>query len=339
MNLTDWLNTVEWIVSSRDVRTVQAQVARYLKSFQLKPRQGAHYHGHVAHKKLGRLDLTIVGYGADIELDAGKLGHFSILQWPLAGSYVLQVGGRELRITQDVAHLIPPGVPVRMVFSADCLLLVVRMSAQGAQSLGAEIDAENLLSQGAADALGLPLDLSTPSGETLKRTLTYMTEESFLGGLLLRERVLGRMVEDVFLAALKEALRAWTAPPKKQEPARAADAPPRYLARAEAYLLSNLAEAVTLEDAAKAAGVSPSQLMEAFRQHRALSPMAWWRTKRLDRAYEDLTQAGQTGVSVTDVGLAWGFMHLGRFSSAYAKRFGESPRQTLQRAKSLGASD
>lgn len=330
--IVDWLKDIRWQVRAGDARAVQMQVAQHLKSFQIQPRDGAHYQGHVAHAKVGRLELTLVSYGAEVAIDAGQLGQFSILQWPLVGSYVLHVADRKTVITTNIAHLIPPGVPVRMVFSPDCLLLVVRMSAQGARALGGEIDSANLLEQGAAEALGLPIHLSSGPGATLKRTLRYLTQESFAGSMLTGQRALGRMAEDLYLAALKEALMAPQG--ARVTPGKSRPVAPRYVARAEAFLLQNLAERITLKDTAQAAGVSASMLSQAFRRHHALAPMAWWRTKRLDRAFEDLSRAGPKGYSVTDVGLAWGFGHLGRFSSAYARRFGESPRQTLQRSKS-----
>ena len=37
--------------------------------------------------------------------------------------------------------------------------------------------------------------------------------------------------------------------------------------------------------------------------------------------------------AVTEVALACGFEHLGRFSTRYRDRFGESPSETLRRAR------
>lgn len=332
MDESEWLKDVAWQVRSADAQLVQAQVARHLKSFSIHRKAGARYQGHVAHTKVGRLELTLIGYGAEVEIDAGQLGSFSILQWPITGHYVLHVGPRSLSVTQDIAHVIPSGVPVRMVFSPDCLLLVVRMSAQGARALGAEIDASDALARNASEALGLPVSLIGGAGATLERTLNFLAQESFCGALLSKERAAGRLAEDLYLAALKQALNATpSAQPPTQATANAA--PPLYVARAQTFLLNHLTDQITLKDVAAASGVSASVLNRAFRQHCALSPMAWWRMKRLDRAYEDLNKAGITGQSVTDIGFTWGFYHLGRFASAYARRFGETPRQTRQRAR------
>ena len=44
--------------------------------------------------------------------------------------------------------------------------------------------------------------------------------------------------------------------------------------------------------------------------------------------YELLDQHG--AVSVADTAFKWGFSHLGRFSAAYRREFGELPRETLR---------
>ena len=60
--------------------------------------------------------------------------------------------------------------------------------------------------------------------------------------------------------------------------------------------------------------------------------MQMLRTIRLDRARRELL-AGGLNANVTSVALAWGFDHLGRFAASYRERFGETPRETLQRRR------
>lgn len=324
----DWLKDVPWIVSSSNLNVMQAQVSRYLKSFVLTPRPGEAYAGRVGHTRLGRLDLTLVGYGGVIDLNAGQLGQFSILQWPITGCYDLMVADQSVTITSDQAHVIAPGVPVRMRFSADCMLLVVRLSAQGARALGGEL--ETAASQTAhAEALGITIDLTQGHGRAFGRLLGYLTREAFTGTFFGGGSDASRHGENLFFTGLRQALIL----PKTTGPSPAkANIKPRPLARAEAFMLENLADPITLDDVASASGVSVSRLTQQFREAYAVAPMTWWRLRRLDRAYDDLSQNAEA--SVTDVGLAWGFGHLGRFAKAYAARFGETPRQTLQRTRS-----
>ena len=63
--------------------------------------------------------------------------------------------------------------------------------------------------------------------------------------------------------------------------------------------------------------------------------MAFLRARRLERAHTQLSATPQR--SVAEVALECGFEHLGRFSGAYRQRFGESPSETLRRARGSDA--
>jgi AraC-like DNA-binding protein len=54
------------------------------------------------------------------------------------------------------------------------------------------------------------------------------------------------------------------------------------------------------------------------------------RQRKLERVHAELQLATARS---TEVALNHGFLHLGRFSEAYRKRFGELPSQTWQRQR------
>jgi len=87
----------------------------------------------------------------------------------------------------------------------------------------------------------------------------------------------------------------------------------------------------TLSDLAVVAGISSRQLQHLFRERFGMSPMAYVRQLRLDGVRRDLQRAVD-GTKVGDVAFRWGFNHLGRFAQHYARKFGESPSQTLRPA-------
>lgn len=331
--LNQWADTVEWTLKRASAQAIKTQTARQLKTFQIELQEDAEYDGYLAFKRIGRLSLTLVGYGAEVTVDAGQLGQFSLLQWPLTGSYLLKVGMRELHVNRQVAHLIPARVPLRLEISRDCLMLIVRMSAQGARELGLEGGPTNAPAQELSEALGFPIDLSSKSGASLKHVLSYLLEEGFTADMLANDRALGRFAESLYLGALKGALNDVTGLNPSKKAAPYLPKPPSYLARAEAYLLDHMVDPVSITDTARAAGVSTSALKLAFGKYHGMPPLAWLKTKRLDRAFEDLSKPQTISESVTEVGLKWGFFHLGRFSKDYAARFGESPRHTKQRAR------
>jgi transcriptional regulator GlxA family with amidase domain len=90
-----------------------------------------------------------------------------------------------------------------------------------------------------------------------------------------------------------------------------------------------------MSDVAAVAGVSAGRLFAAFRTHRGCSPVTFLRARRLELARTRLISSPRA--TVAEIALACGFAHLGRFSISYRERFGESPKQTLQRTRAARA--
>lgn len=104
----------------------------------------------------------------------------------------------------------------------------------------------------------------------------------------------------------------------------------RHVFRAEEYMHEHFAEISTVADIAGVCGISVRSLEMAFRTVRSQSPMALLGDIRLDRAHRMLGK--QNGLqSVTNIALGCGFMHLGRFSGAYRRRYGETPSEAMRK--------
>ncbi|MEU8659079.1 helix-turn-helix transcriptional regulator, partial [Actinoplanes philippinensis] len=88
--------------------------------------------------------------------------------------------------------------------------------------------------------------------------------------------------------------------------------------------------AFTVGELAAIAGMSIRSLQSGFRRHVGSAPMTYLQQVRLTRAHEALRTGDPAVITVADVAHRWGFAHLGRFASAYRKRFGESPSETLR---------
>lgn len=97
------------------------------------------------------------------------------------------------------------------------------------------------------------------------------------------------------------------------------------------YLHHHAHEPITPADAASAAGLHTRTFQQATRRHLGMSPSAYLRGIRLDRARRDLSAATPETSTVSAVARDWGFGHMGRFSSAYQVAFGERPCDTLRR--------
>ena len=80
---------------------------------------------------------------------------------------------------------------------------------------------------------------------------------------------------------------------------------------------------LTVDAIAREAGVSARQLERLFKHHLGIGPGQFYLSIRLDHARQMLRQ---TGLSVTQVGVACGFQSMSHFSASYSRRFGHTPR-------------
>jgi AraC family ethanolamine operon transcriptional activator len=77
--------------------------------------------------------------------------------------------------------------------------------------------------------------------------------------------------------------------------------------------------------------VSERTLRDAFYKVTDTSPLAYLKTRRLNRVYRGLRSVDADEVLIKQVAVANGFTHLGQFSQDYKQLFGELPSETLQR--------
>lgn len=177
------------------------------------------------------------------------------------------------------------------------------------------------------DEDGTPLAMSgMTSGAAIIDLIDYFETDLSSESPLLRGRHAPAFAE----ALMSEHIRALfndEKPGGMYSPSSAAVAKVR---QAEEYMRTHHAKPLTVPDIAKAVGVGPRKLQYLFRGVNGQSPWEALTATRLDRAREHLI-AGGAETSVTDVALACGFTHLGRFSGAYRDRFGETPSQTKVR--------
>jgi transcriptional regulator GlxA family with amidase domain len=84
-----------------------------------------------------------------------------------------------------------------------------------------------------------------------------------------------------------------------------------------------LSEPMNVGEIAREAGVSARQLERLFKHHLGIHPGQFYLSLRLDRARQLLRQ---TGLSVTEIGVACGFQSMSHFAAIYSRRFGHTPR-------------
>lgn len=99
------------------------------------------------------------------------------------------------------------------------------------------------------------------------------------------------------------------------------------------YMHASADSPISTTDVAEYVGLSVRGLQQGFHREVGMPPNAVLRGIRLDRVRTDLRYRSPSETTVSEVARAWGFAHPGRFSAAYAERFGEFPSETLRQSR------
>jgi AraC-like DNA-binding protein len=100
------------------------------------------------------------------------------------------------------------------------------------------------------------------------------------------------------------------------------DHPARHLLRAKDLADARYAEALTVRDLARAAGLSLAHFSRAFAAAFGEPPHRYLLTRRLERATALLRT---TDWSITDIGLAVGWSSVGSFTTTFRRVYGTTP--------------
>lgn len=129
-----------------------------------------------------------------------------------------------------------------------------------------------------------------------------------------------KLVEELVLEGAPEP--RYACPPYRHHAAR----------QAYQYVQQRMEESVSISDLCAVTGASYGTLEKGFLEVYGMSPLVHLKTLRFIRARNELRQPSPE-TTVTSVALRWGFLELGRFSVQYRERFGESPSETLRKAR------
>lgn len=275
------------------------------------------------HLTVGPLSLNRLTWGARVRVDPGRLGTYCLISVPVRGSARFHVGGEQIEVSPRQACLI--GATQRFHFEADAQFdqIVLRFErdalAQAWAALSGIAPPDDLTLQPALPLAGSAWRTLEPVLQMVAACARRVYAPAVLPHVQLR-------VQDVLLTTLLlQAAPALAPLPHAALPSAAAT----LVRRAQSWLLTQLAEPVTVGMAARANGVAIRTLQAAFQSQCGMGPMQWLREQRLAAVHRCLREATGTSTRVTDTAFAYGFSHLGEFSRAYRRRFGETPARTL----------
>lgn len=273
--------------------------------------------------RLDKVSINVLRYGADVVIDPGERGDFYLIQLPLAGSARLACGDEQVRVDRGVLSVLQPHTPSLMEWSGGCTMVLVQapravVQRRAAQwGLRAQPRFALAYSRGEAAvgawwqaALDLTRNIDRFGQQWLRHPAACMAMEEFL--------------LSAFTVLLPHAAAAPSATPQRGDE--------RCLRRAKEYVHAHLDRALSSAEIAGHACVTPRTLEAVFKRNGEPPPLAYARRFRLQAVHAALATARRDGrpANVTEVALAHGFIHMGRFAAQYREQFGCTPSETLR---------
>ena len=239
---------------------------------------------------------------------------------PLTTPFTISLPGYDQTFGRANAHLLSPGQPFTFKCKQRCSALVANFFVDSMETYR-----ERMLQEAAAgDPVIEPhVSLISTSGSDLYRSVVkawvaLSTEDCAVNDVAMRELEDDLLENFLLLSGNPRAVTKPAAFPSDQA-----------LNNIEDYICANLDTAITRDDLAAEAGISIRSLSRAFEKKYGLGPMAFVRQRRLDACFAQLQGSDREVTTVTEVAMAYGFWHMGKFAIAYRNTFGESPSASL----------
>ena len=314
-------------VTTNDVDEARTEVAQVFCPHELEPLKrggGPPIEVKLRSASMGSIGLTYLDYGGPVRIDPIPLKDFFLVQVPLAGSAKIRCGGKEIISDPGLASVPHPDHALSMEWGAGNPQIIF-YAERGAL----ETQLGRLLGRPGRQPIefDLGMNMSDPRVRSWWRSVEMLREDIVLGSPLLDEPLAARQLEQMIMNRLLLAH-----PHTASAALRDGDATQsRVVARARKLMEDHAGEELTVADIAEAVGVSLRALQEGFRRDLSTSPTAYLRDLRMARAHDQLRLGDPSRTSVTEIAMKCGFVHLGRFSVEYRRRYSESPSQTLIR--------
>lgn len=310
---------------SNDLDYVRDSVARVLCPHGLDVSgRGQRLDARMRSRRLDNVVMNYIDYGADVSIDPGELGTFFVVMIPVRGRARIRSGREEIESVPGLASVPDPTKPLRMRWSADCAQLIVRIERP---TLEAHLHDLVGFPHHNRLTFGLGMDLTRGFGRAWWRFVQFIASEFDHDDTLLNHDHMHPAAVEAYL--MTGLLRA--------QPSNIdlRNTEPEYpIARRAVSTVRDLIHAhpeweLTAPRLAREVGVTTRTLQKWFRNDLDCTPIEYLRDIRLERIHATLQAARPDEVTVYEVAARWGFAHHGHFATAYRKRFGRRPKETL----------
>jgi AraC-like DNA-binding protein len=268
-----------------------------------------------------RVSLNYIRYGADVTIEPGELSGFYLIQMPISGNAEVTNGCRTVLSTPATASILNPDRETRMRWHTGCEQLLLQVDRAFVHEVASKM-------------AGLPvrpvrfrpkLDLQVPAAAAWVRRLRGLFKAADDGIVFADpDESHQRRLEEALVSSLLESQPGTVSPLL----ARAEAGPcPAILKRAVTVINDRFKDDIGLAEICAGARTTPRTLQLLFKRQYGTGPIRYLHDVRLNFARHLLLSDGGN-LSIADIADCSGHRHLGRFSAAYKRQFGETPRET-----------
>lgn len=307
------------LFSSSDPDEVCSKVGRTIHPHRLKLlTSGKNFNARMYHMELGEISLSRLSHGTSVHIEPAPQESYFLVQMPLSGIANIETAGQRIDSSAELACVFSPDDDTRMSWGEDNDQLMLRISRTLVERtligyLGHKLDTP----------LRFELGFSWRACSTWCNLLYYIQYCAMQTPCVEHHPLVLSQVEQLAASVLLTSCQHNHTFTKT----RRSNVLPRHVRTTQAYMHAHVHEPICVEQLAQISGVSVRGLYAAFKEFLGISPMQYLRDLRMERARTDLISGA---ASVASVALRWGFTHLGRFSSEYQRRYGETPSQTMR---------
>lgn len=276
--------------------------------------------------RLRDVTMAHLDYQHPARLEFAATGnHYTVLM-PTSGTAEARYNGTAITGLTYQGIVVNPQTRLFLSLAYDTPLLIIRIEVQALERQLSRMLGRSLDKQVEFEP---EMDLTTDPAVRWHGSLQLLSSEVMTPHSLVQQGIGAGPIEELIISSLlwvQESNVHSSLADVSQTGGRAA------VRAAVAYIEEHLADPIALRDIAQHTSRSARAIQQAFAEDLRTTPMNYVRDRRLERARNALADAiPSDGITVTEVAERWGFHHLGNFSAAYRKRFGESPSQTLRR--------
>jgi len=303
---------------SSDLDDTCERITNILQAHRLLPGKcSGHVRSHMDFMKLSGLGFGTIRYSNEMSVDVTGLADYHVVIFCPSGRGCITTRNSTVELGERRGFASNAGQSFRATFSADCEQFIIR------------IDRRVLESHIGESALSLrpDIDLDRPALAPWTQLVRALFADRATLDLVRGNPRIANEYEQLLLSLFLDGH-----PHRTAERFSSRGIAPATIRKAERYIYEHFAEAVTLSDIAREAGVPARTLLDHFRRFRNTSPVRLLHDIRLEQARSLLLRQGLER-TVAEVAGQFGFGHLGRFASEYHARFGEYPSQSVARAR------